>query len=293
MKVLPFPLRALALLVMLVPLTGRLDAKIGALGRIIPAGDILYLPGNGDAVAVLHVKEGDVVEAGAPLITFRNQKAAEAEVALAEMSLREAESLGQLGLDALTLKLEISKRDFEYASLRYKRFGDLGGEAASPQQMEQRAYITKNAELAYQAQSKDLERNKANRELQIERAKVQLALAREKLDRTTLRAPARMTVIQVNAAVGAVPGGGAIALANLAEMHVITEVFAGDLPRLKIGQEAVVTSTTLPAPVKAHVLTVSRVITGRAKVANVLLRLDDPTAASKLLNLEVNVSIDE
>ena len=206
---------------------------------------------------------------------------------------REVLTLGQLSVDALTLKVEISKRDFEYASLRYKRFGELGGEASSPQQMEQRAYIMKNAELAYQAQAKELDRTKANRELQIERAKVQLATAREKLDRTTLRAPARMTVIQINAAVGAVPGGAAVSLANLAEMHVVTEVFAGDLAKLKVGQEATITGTALPAPVKGHVLTIGRVITGRAKVAEVLIRLDDPKAAAQLINLEVNVSIED
>jgi multidrug resistance efflux pump len=293
MNVFPLPLRILVLLFVMVPLSARLEAKIGALGRIIPAGDILNLPGNGDAVAVVHVKEGDVVDAGAPLLTFRNQKAAEADVALAEMALREAETLGQLGIDALALKVEIAKRDFDYASLRLKRFSDLGGEAASPQQVEQRTYITKNAELAYLAQAKDLERNKLDRELRIERARTQLAMARDKLDRTTLCAPARMTVLQINAMVGTVPGGAAISLANLSEMHVVTEVFAGDLPKLKLGQEAVVTSTTLPAPVKGHVLNISRIITGRAKVANVLIRLDDPAAAAKLLNLEVNVSIDE
>ena len=270
----------------------RLDAKIGALGRVIPAGDIISLPGAGDIVTAILVKEGDLVEAGAPLINFRSRDSALNDVKLAELSLREARDLAQLGIDALALKVEISKRDFEFAKLRHDRFSKLGGEELSAQQMEARAYQMGNAELNYQSAVKELARATEDRAIKLDRATTQLAVAQDKLARTTLTAPARLTVIKLYATVGVVPGGPAIALGNVSEMQVVTEVFAGDLPGLKVDQPATVTSNALPGPIKARVLSIGRLITGRAKVAEVLLRLDDPVAAAKLINLEVNVSIE-
>src|SRR5437762_3346611 len=121
MKVPSFSLRVVALLFTLLPLTGRLEAKIGALGRIIPAGDILYLSGSGDVVSEIHVKEGQVVEADAVLLTFRGQEEAARQVALAELDLRDANELGKLSLASAELKLEIVKRDYEFARQRLER----------------------------------------------------------------------------------------------------------------------------------------------------------------------------
>lgn len=283
---------AAVLLAGLVATGVRLEAKIGALGRIIPAGDIVNLPGAGDAVTKILVKEGDLVEAGDALITFRSRESALNDVKLAELSLQEARDLGQLTIDSLALRVEISKRDFEFAKLRHDRFSKLGGEEFSAQQMEVRAYQMRTAELNYESAQKDFTRATEDRAIKLERATTQLTVAQDKLARTTLTAPARLTVIKIYAVPGAVPAGVAIALGNVSEMHVVTEVFAGDLPSLKPGQEATVTSSALAAPVKAHVLSIGRLITGRAKVAEVLLQLDDPAAAAKLINLEVNVSIE-
>lgn len=291
MKSLPL-LRIAALLAALAATGARLEAKIGALGRVIPAGDVLNLPGAGDAVTAILVKEGDVVEAGAPLIIFRSRDAALNDVKLAELALQEARDLGQLSIEALAMKVEIAKREYEFAKLRHDRFSKLGGEELSAQQMEARAFQMRNAELNYQSADKELARARADRAIKLERTTTQLSVAQDKLARTTLLAPARLSVIKIYAVTGAVPGGPAIALGNLSEMHVVTEVFAGDLPGVKPGQEATVTSSALPGPIKAHVVSIGRLITGRAKVAEVLLRLDDPTAAAKLINLEVNVSIE-
>ena len=282
-----------ALLLAALALTGaRLDAKIGALGRIIPAGDVVNLPGAGDAVTAILVKEGDLVETGTPLISFRSRENALNDVKLAELAVLEVRDLAQLSIDALALKAEISKREFAFAKMRHDRFSKLGGEELSAQQMETRAFQMHNAELNYQSAEKELARSTEDRAIKLERTGTQLTVAQDKLARTTLTAPARLTVIKIYAAPGVVPSGPAIVLGNLAEMHVVTEVFAGDLPGLKVGQEATVTSNALPGPIKAHVQAIGRLITGRAKVAEVLLRLDDPAAAAKLINLEVNVSIE-
>lgn len=287
---LPLPPRASVLFASLALLSAPLHAKIGALGHIIPAGDLLNLASPGDAVGAVLVKEGDLVEPGAPLIIFRSQQAAENDVKLAELSLREAADLGKLTLESLEIKAEIAKKDYEFARQRYERFSKLGGDELSAQQMEVRAYQMNTSELAYKAAQKDLQRSRDDREMKISRAQTQLGMAQEKLARTTLRAPAKLTVVKLNATVGG--SGASVTLANLAEMHVVTEVFAGDLPTLKIGQTATITSTALPGPIKGKVVSISSIITGRAKVAEVLVRLDDPAAATKLINLEVDVSID-
>ncbi|PTX91676.1 efflux RND transporter periplasmic adaptor subunit [Opitutus sp. ER46] len=293
MNVLSLTRRFAGSLLVLLSLTSALEAKIGALGRIMPAGDILNLPGTGDAVATVHVKEGEQVAAGALLVTFRSHDTATNEVAMAQLALREAEELGQMALEAQELRLEVGRRDYEYARARYERFVQLGGEKSSPQQVAERAHQMRNAELSYLAAQKEYARAKIDRDMKIERARNQLAIARDKLDRSTLCAPAALTVVKLGVVPGTVPSGVAVCLANLTEMQVSAEVFAGDLPKLKLGQPATITSTSLPAPIKGKVISIGRVISGRAKVAEVLIKLDETEVASRLLNLEVNVSIDE
>lgn len=293
MNVNPSFFRTSGLLLTLLAIAAPLQAKIGALGRIIPQGDILHLAAPGDVVTVIHVKEGDRVAANAPLLTFRGRADAERDLAFAEMELREVEELGALSIKALELRNQVMKRDVDFGALRLGRFTELGGEVASGPQLEQRNHQMKNAEIAYQAAVTELERAKLEREFRLRRARSQVEGARARLERTILRAPKAMTVLRVNAMVGAPAGGGAVQLANLDEMHVLAEVFAGDLPKLKVGQAATVTGSALPGAIAGRVLSIGRVISGRAKVVEVLIRLDEPAEAAKLLNLEVNVSVDD
>ncbi len=266
--------------------------KIGALGRIIPAGDLINLVGPGDAIGKVMVAPDALVEAGTPLVEFSGLAGAEHDVTLAELALREADELGQRSVEALEQKELLARHDDEFAQKRLARFDSLGGDSISAQQMEMRTYQAKNAELTHRVAAKELERGRLDREIKIARAKEQLEIARARRSAYRLCAPERATVVKLGGVPGEVPAGPAVVLAAVDRMQVVAEVFAGDLLKLKAGQKATVTSSALPAPMTGRVLSVSRLITGRSKVAEALIELDDPATAARLLNLEVNVSIE-
>lgn len=267
------------------------SAKVGALGKVIPKGDLLHLPGNGTAVAVIHVQEGDLVQPETPLITFSNHQAATKEVEIAELNLLEAQEVGTLNIESMEMKVEIARHNFDFALERYERFKEIGGAEISVQQMEQRTYERRNTQLLLQAAEKDLNRAKQDHALNIRQAQAQLEAAEGMLATTTLRAPAALTVIKLPAQVGSVPSGSAVVLGDLSEIQVLTEVFAGDLAVLEIGQTAAITSNALPQEVSGELISIGRLVTGQAKVVEVLVRVNDPAEVRDLIHLEVNVSI--
>jgi HlyD family secretion protein len=277
-------------LVCALPTVGR--AKIGALGRIVPAGDILALSGPADTVSSILVKEGDVVEAGTPLVIFSGRAQAERDVTLAELDLREAEGPARLAAEAFAARSEAAGLEADAARIRRDRFKQMDGANLAPQEMEQRILVARTAELGATAAAKDAEHARTDVELKRLRAQQQLEGARARLEAYTLRAPRRLTVVKIAAQPGAVPAGPVVSLADLTEMHVIAEVFAADLLKVKPGQTVTITSTVLAAPITGRVLSVGCVITGRSRVAEVLIRLDDPKAVASFLELEVNVTID-
>jgi|GEM_PF-6180365 len=287
-----FPLKFFSLF-LLSAFAVSLGAKVGALGKVIPKGDLLYLPANGAAVAKIHVQEGDHVESNAPLITFSNHHAATKDVAIAQLNLREVEEVGALNIEAMEMNVAIAQHTYDFSLERYERFKEIGGAEISVQQMELRTYERRNTELLLQAARQDLARGEADHAITIEQAKAQLEIAEGMLAATTLRAPAALTVVKLLAQVGTVPGGPAIILGDLSEMQVLTEVFAGDLAVLKIGQAASITSNALPHEVRGELISISRLVIGQSKVVEVLVRVNDPAEVHDLIHLEVNVSIED
>jgi HlyD family secretion protein len=277
-------------LVGLLPAFGQ--SKIGALGHIIPAGNILALSGPSEAVATIHVKEDELVEADAPLVTFAGRPQAEREVALAELELRDAEGPERLAAEASTARAELARLEADAARIRRDRFEKMGGQNVAAPEMERRILEAKTAELAAAAAAKEAESARIADEIKVLRAKQQLESARARLDACTLRAPRRLTVVKISAQTGVVPTGPVVSLADLSEIDVVVEVFAADLLKVKPGQTATVTSTALAGSLTGRVVSVGRVITGRSRVAEVLIRLDDPKSAAPFLQLEVNVTID-
>lgn len=267
-------------------------ANVGALGQIIPSGDVIILPGSGTAVTKIHVQVGDVVAAGDPLITFLPPPGADDELELAKLDLQQANEIGARNLQAAQLRVDLALFEQDFARERYDRFADMGGDDISPQQMELRAYEKENSRIGLDIAKNTLDRTREETAFNQSRARVRLTGAQNKLGQTTLNSPGPLTVVQINTTPGAIPTGATIMLADLSQMQVLTEVFAGDIANLKIGQKATITSNSLSAPITGKVLRISPLVTGRAKVVEVLLSIDDPTTVRHLIHLEVNVSIE-
>ena len=322
------------LLTALLVSTASVDAgsqvkNIGALGRITPAGGIISLvaPSVG-TIAAVKVKEGEVVEKNAPVVVLHSSALAEFDLAQAELALREAQdggskavALQQMQIDQLTessaaaialqrLKLAAAEADLAFATKRHERFGEIGGESLSAQQMEERQYrldsARLNREMAFKelqrleldrklklaSAGKELERLQLNREVGIQRATQQLDAARHKLNLSVLRAPVRGTILKVLQHEGETAGtAAALQMADLEKMVVVAEVFQSDLLAIAPGMPATITSAALPRALNGIVRSVSRVISGQTKVADVTIDLEESHVAARLIFMEVEVSI--
>lgn len=285
-------LRPLCLATVLV-LPGTVIAdNVGALGRIIPSGDVIALPGSGTAVTKIHVQVGDVVAAGDPLITFSPPLGADDELELAKLDLQQANEIGARNLKAAQLRVDLAQFEHDFARERYDRFAGMGGDEISPQQMELRAYERESARLGLNIAKNTLDGTREETAFNQSRARTRLQGAQKKLEQTTLNAPGPFTVVKINTTPGAIPTGATIMLADLSQMQVLTEVFAGDIANLKPGQKATISSNALTDSISGQVLRISPLVTGRAKVVEVLLSVDDPATVRHLIHLEVNVSIE-
>lgn len=331
--------------------------KVGALGRIIPAGGIVNLTTpSGGIIADIMVHEGDLVTKGSPLAILKSRATCELEVRQAELAVEEAETLGQqsilsqmdnikaadgeyilsqlavreadeLGFQSILIQKQNAKaaeEEYKLSGSRVDSFEKIGGESLSAQQMSfrrsqveiaaikrdlagkelQRLTLTREINIKRAQENlriaavrrdlarKELQRLKSQKDINVKKTKEQLAVARIKLDGTVLNAPINGVIIEILGKVGESSGGGPIiTMADLSRMHVIADIFESDLLKLSVGQNVSITSKSLPETLMGKIEAIGRVISQGSKVGSVKILLDHSETAAKLINLEVNVSI--
>jgi HlyD family secretion protein len=86
--------------------------------------------------------------------------------------------------------------------------------------------------------------------------------------------------------------GAALKMADLRSMDAVIEVFESDVLKLSPGLKATVTSKSLPRPLSGRIMSIGRVVSSQSRNSEVIIRLEDPGTAAKLINLEVDVSIE-
>jgi HlyD family secretion protein len=138
----------------------------------------------------------------------------------------------------------------------------------------------------------------------VDMLRAQLERAKAELDQAVVRSPISGRVLDVHAREGERVGSDGIAeLGQTDAMYAIAEVYETDVPRVRVGQRATVTSPALPQPVagtvdriglkvgKKDVLSVDPAARTDARVVEVRIQLDDPAQVAGLTNLEVDVTI--
>lgn len=308
---------------------GRAEEKIGALGRIEPPGGLVQLAcPHGDVVAEIAVKEGEYVKKGAALVVFESKVSRELELSQAQATFKEADELGakgvalqelkvretvELGRIALTVqeqRVVAADAEYDFALKRQNRYEGIDGQTLSAQQMDERKSQVKVAQAKLAAARLELDRLRLaneistafarqelgrlvlNREMSMTQARTRVDLARERLKQSVLRAPGDGTVLEIHARAGETAGGRVmVTMANLEPMYVTAEIFEGDLSKISAGMKATITGSALSGTLHGEVETVGRVISGGSRTGKVRIRLLDSKAASKLINMEVDVSI--
>lgn len=132
----------------------------------------------------------------------------------------------------------------------------------------------------------------------------QLALAHAEVETASLVAPIDGTVLNVFLHPGEAVGSSPIlALGDTSKMRVVAEVYETDVPRVRLGQRARITSPALERPLEGTVVEIGRMIFKNdvldvdpaartdARIVEVRIALDDGAAVAGLTNLTVDTVI--
>jgi cobalt-zinc-cadmium efflux system membrane fusion protein len=205
----------------------------------------INLPVPGRVVAV-HVKTGDRVAAGDPLITLSSPEAAAARASLA----------------AAQAEAEASKK-----------------ELARQEQMAASGVGIESERVAAQARMRQIE-------AELARAQTTAGILGGGGGSTiVLRAPIAGTVIARHATVGSVaqPGGDPlIELGNPSALWVIADVFERELVQVQEGAEADIELSTEGRSVPGRVVTVGSAVSGSTRTAPVYISVDGAAGAASL-----------
>jgi HlyD family secretion protein len=303
--------------------------KIGALGRIQPRGGIVDLVGpQGDRIAEIRVEEGQHVRKGETLVVFDSRNSCRLELKLAELAAREADEWGAKAVEVQRTRLreadEVGRKavavqeqrvraarvEYDFAVKALERFKKADGQSVSEQMMDQRqgqvaateatlrsaeqelGRLRLEREIHVRLAGQELERLELERAIKMQRTGERLRLAQDKLRRSTLEAPSDGTVLEILLCVGEGTGAAPVLrMADLGTMVVVAEIFEGDLLNLERGMKATITGNALPGTLTGEIETIGRIVDPSNRTANVSVRLHDPGIASRLINLEVDVTI--
>ncbi len=259
-------------------------AAVTARGRLKPKGGVLRVAGPSDFVAVvaeLRVGEGDAVRAGQVLARMDTLAVREARLNRARAQIAAQEATIARG-----------RAELQNARIEDDRIQRLTGDGVlALSERDSAATRVKVAEAAL-----------SEAEAQLETARAELAGAQAERELAIVRAPAAGQVLKVHTHPGEKVGPeGILELARTQEMYAVAEVYETDVPRIRIGQRAVVRSAAFAKELEGAVERIGLKV-GKldalgtdpaartdARVVEVEIRLDEAAAASGLTHLEVQI----
>lgn len=275
---------------------------VSALGRLEPEGGVIRVAApltpqsnSGAVVARLLVNRGDDVAAGALLAVMETAALNEALVAEAEaehrLALRRAESARSRAEEAC-VRARVAEREAERRA-ELLRKGVAGEEEAEVAAGQAEALAASCAAARTEVFAADAET--AVSEALIARRKTEL-------ERSHVRAPVAGRVLDILAWPGEMAAQqGVLELGRVERMYAIAEVYETDIGRVAVGQRAEVRSDALAEPLHGSVERIRAKVqkqdeigtdpTARkdARIVEVEVRLDDPSAAAMLTYLQVEV----
>ncbi len=268
----------------------------------------------------LRVSRGDSVQEGQVLAVLRNYR-----LALAALSQAEAEAqtvaykltLTKAGEKTETLESQRAIVEQQLALLKraesdFERHKALTSKKVLSQSDfdETTANLNAQKEL-YQSQLQRLMGLKRIRaedvsmvESELQAAKAAVECARAEVELQLIRAPIRGEVLEIHAYPGELVGEqGLLALGAVDDMQVEAEVYLSDVPRLRLGVEAVVTGEAFQGQLRGRVFEIGRYSgTGSIfpvsptesvdrRIVKVRIRLEQPEKVKSLSNSQVEVVI--
>ena len=261
----------------------------GAIGQIVPAGGIIFLNGPpGAIVREIKVRAGQDVISGTVLMILDGE-AIKAELELATTDLQGARNLATSTNSAQSLTVELAKQRLDETTRQLEAYRSIGAQGTATGELARLQSAQNQARLALEIEQSRLRATNAETSRAVAAATTRLALARAAGE---IRAPSAGTVLKIDRRVGQSLGPEpAIQMADLRTMYVISQVYEGDLLKLRPGMKATIRSATLAQPLTGVVDEVGRLVDTRARLGEIRIKLDSAEPASRLVGMEVEVVI--
>jgi HlyD family secretion protein len=282
---------------------------VSALGLVEPKGGVAVLSApyysNGPSIVQeLRVHEGDWVRAGQVLAVLDSKPLVEGMVRQTQARVAAARSrVAQIkaapksadvaALEQQRASLQASLQNARTEDERYRELRESGLVSAEAAEGKRLAVTT--IEHAIGEINNRIRSLSEVRQSDIDVAEADLAavradeeLVRRELAATVVRAPFAGRVLAVRARPGEEVGTrGLLELAQTSEMHVVAEVYEGDIGRVRVGQLAEISGEALARPV------VGRVEAMGSSVASSEVLPSDPSAFADQRVIKVDVRTDD
>jgi HlyD family secretion protein len=267
--------------------------EIGAIGRIAPAGGVVSVGGPpGQFVRAVHVKVGDAVRVGDPLLSLDDDPAAAEQ----ELTALDTQGLAKLaeeraGLQATAVRA--ASQRLRRAERDLAAYRAVGTNSTTERELSRLEALVEEARAAVELeQAKQTQlRAEAAHAARVSARRMELTQGRA-AQAGVLRAPVAGTVLRIDRRAGERLGAEpAVQIADLSAMQVVAQVHEGDLLKLAPGMKTTVRSTALAKPLSGTVERISRIVDTRSRLGEVAIRLDSPDPANRLVGMEVEVLI--
>lgn len=286
------------------------STAVGCIGHIAPdEGTYLVSPhligATGPVIESIQVKAGDEVKAGQVIATLSSRQDLESAVRLAEAQLalanarrvrvkaissRQEISVAQAEISRLQAEKDVAVHDYERDKTLFEKdfISRKQIEAETSRVRESEALLAQalaKAEMTVEARPEDIKIADA----QVQVAQADLLRAKRDVASSIVRAPSRARVLQVFGHPGeTVSQNGIAELANTDVMVIIAEVYEADIPRVHLGQKAIITSELYSNPLIGSVAYISPQIEQQERG---LLEAGSPTDA-RVFKVRIKVGND-
>jgi HlyD family secretion protein len=301
------PLRLLALGSLGLACAAAASAQaVSALGRIVPVGGVIDVIVPGDLVEAVLVREGDWVEAGAPLGRLRSRAGAESKLKQLEAEIAGQQNTLRGEIRLAEIRVTAAEEELRIAEARLNRIAAVRSEPAiAPDKLEERRLARNEANVRLATAREALARARTSADTAQAVGAARLAEARAHLAERSLLAPHKTRVLKILTQAGAPTTAQPLfKLGDTSALQVIAEIYEADALRVQPGRKVSVSSPALPKKISGTVAALG-VMVGRnalqsldpnaatpSRVVEAVIALPDPGPLDRLIFLPVEVMIE-
>lgn len=296
----------IAVLAGLAPATAG-AADIACFGRILPNGGTVNVSApSTDTIAEVLVQEGQQVKAGDILAILSSRDLRQLQLEEARLALSQAELERDSGMRMEQEKKQNLEDGLGDAKQRLENlYANKAEDYVSPEYIAEREGEIEDFQQQLKLSALEMEKLRRGTDLGVTRAQKQVAIAEAALAESTVRSPLGGRVLKVLGRAGEHVGTALFMIGDVSSMFVRAEVYESDVQRVKVGQQATISSAAIPVKLKGTVESLGTMIykstlesvdatmqTG-SRVVEALIRLDPNAWSDRLINLQVDVIIRE